>query len=116
MALSVLAQKNNQMTQRQLAKQLGVTPQRANQLTDSLKSNSFVRLEVSSEDARTKIVSLTTAGAAKLSELNTQLRPLVSAAVRDRPNTLRRMGSLLAKNLMPITIPPGADSTKHRGS
>src|SRR5690242_8650086 len=63
LALSVLAEKEG-INSRQLAMFLGVSAQRVNQITDSLRVAELIDLKLSAEDARQKAISVTPAGTA----------------------------------------------------
>jgi DNA-binding MarR family transcriptional regulator len=104
-ALSIIVD-NAGINSRQLANILGVSPQRINQVTDSLNSEACISLKSSVEDARQKIINITPLGKARLHELNAKLQPLVTAAVIDRPQAITRTRAIVNKILMRIAIPP----------
>src|SRR4051812_42876102 len=68
-ALSLVANKG-QINNRQLAAALGVSPQRINQITDSLRASGVLSIKTSGEDARKKIISITPNGTERLRALD----------------------------------------------
>lgn len=108
--LSIIAD-NNGVNNRQLANGLGVSPQRINQITDSLKTATLISITSSSDDARKKIISITPLGATRLSELNAKLQPKIAAALQKRPGLLSRTKRIFTKNLMRIVVPTKKEAT-----
>jgi DNA-binding MarR family transcriptional regulator len=88
-ALSVLAKgpaKNN----RQLAKMLGVTRQRANQIKTSLEKARLISATQSSKDARQNVIEVTSRGQAQLENLNSQISSLLASSLKSRERALAR--------------------------
>jgi DNA-binding MarR family transcriptional regulator len=88
-ALSVLAKgpaKNN----RQLAKMLGVTRQRANQIKTSLEQARLISASQSTEDARQNVIVVTARGRSQLEDLNTQISSLLSSSLKSRERVLAK--------------------------
>ena len=103
--LSVIAEKEG-MNNRQLANLLGVSPQRINQITESLKIAMLIAITSSADDARKKIIAITPAGVARLRELNEKLQPRIIAVLGKRPGFLGRINALINKTLMRIVVVP----------
>lgn len=104
-ALSIIADRQG-VNNRQLANVLGVSPQRINQITESLKAASLIFISSSADDARKKIITITPAGQARLRELNAKLQPKLSVVLSKRPGLLVRTNGLINKTLMRIVISP----------
>lgn len=102
-ALSVLARKSG-ITGGQLAIQLGVSAQRVNQITDSLKQSKYISFSASEGDARKKLIALTPAGTARLNEVNSKLLPAVTAVLGKRPQSLTRISRMINISLMRIVM------------
>jgi DNA-binding MarR family transcriptional regulator len=88
-ALSVLARglaHNN----RELAKVLGVTRQRANQIKKSLEEMRLISSRQSSEDARENVLVVTGVGYARLEEVSVQVLALMSSSLKDRERLLAK--------------------------
>jgi DNA-binding MarR family transcriptional regulator len=82
-ALSVLA-KGPAQNNRQLAKVLGVTRQRANQIKTSLERAKLISSTQSSEDARQNVITLTARGQAQLDETNGKILAILSSALKNK--------------------------------
>lgn len=108
-ALSVIAEWPG-INNRQLANILGVSPQRINQVTDSLRASALVSINSSPTDARKKVISITPAGTRRLHDLNAKLQPKIAAALSKRPQLLSRTHMMINKTLMRIV--GGAKPTK----
>jgi DNA-binding MarR family transcriptional regulator len=104
-ALSVIANKSG-INNRQLVGLLGVSAQRVNQITDSLKSAGYISLAVAPDDARKKVISVTPTGTARLNELNSKLLPIIEAAIQKRPQILTRANRMINITLMRIVARP----------
>jgi DNA-binding MarR family transcriptional regulator len=104
-ALSIIAEHTG-INSRQLANILGVSPQRINQVTDSLSTVGCISLKAIVEDARQKIITITPQGRTRLNELNAKLQPLVAAAIGDRTQAISRTRTVVNKILIRIAIPP----------
>jgi DNA-binding MarR family transcriptional regulator len=106
-ALRALSEKGG-VTSKRIAKSLGVTVQRANQLTEALKAADCVTMTPAPEDNRRKIVALTDSGQAKLAQLNSELVPFVAAALGDDGSQITRAKKSL-KKLSAIGRPENAE-------
>jgi DNA-binding MarR family transcriptional regulator len=96
-ALRALSEKGGDVTSKRIAKSLGVTVQRANQLTEALKAANCVTMTPAPEDNRKKIVALTDVGQAKLAQLNDELLPFVAAALGDDGSPITKAKKSLKK-------------------
>lgn len=88
-ALSVLAKgpaKNN----RQLAKVLGVTRQRANQIKTSLERAKLISATQSSEDARQNVIVVTSRGHAQLEDINGKILAVLSPSLKGKKRVLAK--------------------------
>jgi DNA-binding MarR family transcriptional regulator len=88
-ALSVLAKgpaKNN----RQLAKVLGVTRQRANQIKTSLERAKLISATQSSEDARQNVIVVTSRGQAQLEDINKKILTALSPSLKGKKRVLAK--------------------------
>jgi DNA-binding MarR family transcriptional regulator len=88
-ALSVLA-KGPANNNRQLAKMLGVTRQRANQIKTSLEQARLISATQSTEDARQNVIVVTSRGQAQLENLNSQISSLLTSSLRNRELVLAK--------------------------
>lgn len=93
-ALSLIAQgasKNN----RQLARNLGVSRQRANQIKTALEKLRLVQAKQSDKDARISLLSLTSRGEAELQIVDAALRAELAGALNARKGALKRVNKSL---------------------
>jgi DNA-binding MarR family transcriptional regulator len=97
--LSIIAGRRN-VNSRQLANITGVSVQRINQITASLKQSGLILLKQDTEDARKKILTITPAGSALLKELDAHLLPIMNAAFNRRPMALTRARRMISGILM----------------
>jgi DNA-binding MarR family transcriptional regulator len=110
-ALSLIAQgvsKNN----RQLARNLGVSRQRANQIKTALEKLRLVQAKQSDKDARISLLSLTSKGEAELQIVDAALRAELAQALSARKGALTRANKslrLLTRLLGPQTDDIQAD-------
>jgi DNA-binding MarR family transcriptional regulator len=88
-ALSVLA-KGSARSNRELAKVLGVTRQRANQIKTSLEEMKFISSTQSNEDARENVLIVTEAGHILLADINARLLAIMSVSLKDKERLLAR--------------------------
>lgn len=88
--LSVLSQ-NEGISSGQLAKMLGVSRQRVNQITSVLESTKLISVSVAQQDARRNELRLTAEGKNQLGLVNCQLQPMVAAAFEGREEGLSRL-------------------------
>ena len=100
LVLTTLA-KEDGINNKTLARNLGISGQRANQICMSLASDSLIVVNQSAEDRRANSITITEAGRAKVATLNTQLKLLLSSALEGKERALKR-GSRLIRNLMGI--------------
>jgi DNA-binding MarR family transcriptional regulator len=89
-ALTLIAQSED-MNSRQVAKSLGVSAQRVNQLAESLKTAGLISVSQSSEDSRKKGIKITEAGRKELDELNEKLQPILVEPMKARPKSVTRV-------------------------
>ena len=93
-ALSLIAQgvsKNN----RQLARNLGVSRQRANQIKTALEKLRLVQARQSDKDARISLLSLTNKGQTELETVDAALRAELAGALSARKMVLLRLNKSL---------------------
>lgn len=86
-ALSVLAEKDG-VSNKQLARTLGVTGQRANQVGASLKEAGLISIVQSGEDNRKNEIKITDAGKGRLDAVNTQLKPFLATTLKTKERSL----------------------------
>lgn len=77
------------LSNKQFAKLLGTTVQRAAQISDALKRAELISVDQSVEDARVHSMKVTAAGAQRLSELNGKLMPLIASGLPSRVGALK---------------------------
>jgi DNA-binding MarR family transcriptional regulator len=75
-ALSILAEEDH-ISNKQLAKKLGVTGQRANQICNSLAAANLIKVSQSAEDTRRNVIELMELGRGKLIHVNMELTKIV---------------------------------------
>jgi DNA-binding MarR family transcriptional regulator len=85
-----LIEQHTHVNGRQLAKALGVTRQRANQLKSSLENANLITATQSPNDARKKLIALTPGGRAQLASTNAELRQILSEKVKKNGRTITR--------------------------
>jgi DNA-binding MarR family transcriptional regulator len=110
-ALSIIAGKSG-INNGQLAHALGVSAQRVNQITDSLRGAENISISASADDGRKKAISITAAGTQRLTELNSKLQPMVASALSKRPRVLGRASAMISKTLMRIATPAKGEGKK----
>jgi DNA-binding MarR family transcriptional regulator len=86
-ALTVLAEGDG-VSNKQLARRLGVTGQRANQLGASLSKAGLISIAQSAQDSRTNDIKITDSGKAQLDTVNSQLKPLLASALNNNGRSL----------------------------
>ena len=94
LALSVLADKEG-ISNKILARSLGVTGQRANQLCTSLSEADLISITDAEDDSRRNVIRITDTGKKRLGELNSQLRDLFAEALRAK----RRSWAVTGKHM-----------------
>jgi DNA-binding MarR family transcriptional regulator len=88
-ALSILA-KGSPKNNRQLANNLGVTRQRANQIKTSLEQARLISAVQSTEDARQNVLTVTARGHAHLKEINAELQAALKSSLKGRERAIAR--------------------------
>lgn len=91
LALSILAAKEG-LSNKMLARSLGVTGQRANQLCTSLSEAKLISITNAEDDSRRNVINITDTGKKQLGSLNSQLQKLVVEALGTRTQSLKRAG------------------------
>jgi len=76
------------ISSKELARRLGVTPQRAQQLSGSLLKAQLFSIAQSTEDSKKKVIKVTPAGKAKWEAINSELEPLLTEALGKKVRTL----------------------------
>ncbi len=88
---------------KQLAKSLGITGQRAKQICDSLEAAGLILIEPSPVDARRKVITITEAGTAQVTALNNDLLKMMKdAPSRDSERNLLKFTNIVRRRLIPI--------------
>jgi DNA-binding MarR family transcriptional regulator len=87
LALSVISDKAG-VSNKLLARHLGVTGQRANQLCTSLEQARLISVTHAEEDSRRNVIRITDAGQAQIESLNAQLQAIVADALRGKRRSL----------------------------
>jgi DNA-binding MarR family transcriptional regulator len=106
-ALSLIAQgvsKNN----RQLARNLGVSRQRANQIKTALEKQRLIQAKQSNKDARISLLSLTNKGQTELAIVDAALRAELAGALSARKMLVARVTKSL-RVLTRLLGPPAED-------
>lgn len=86
-ALITLGQKDG-VSNKVLGRNLGVTGQRANQISASLARGGYIVVNNSANDNRENEIKITDAGRAKIDMINSQLKPLLATALEGRERSL----------------------------
>ena len=112
--MMTLVSEDPNMTSAQVARQLGVTAQRINQVADSLKALDWISLQPQANDSRKKVIHITDTGRRELGKLNESLHPLLMTPVKDNPKiVLRTVRSM--RRLVKLTAPaPGKAKRQQR--
>ena len=100
-ALAVLA-KNGGISNGLLAKLLGVTNQRATQITESLKTAGLITIGQASTDSRKNVIALGETGKAKLDAVNLKLQPIITKAIGKNVRSLSNADRIINRRLMSI--------------
>jgi len=87
LVLSVLAEKDG-VSNKMLARSLGVTGQRANQLCTSLSRTKLISVAQAEDDNRRNVIKITEAGRKQLDTVNSQLQELVARALTNKQRAL----------------------------
>jgi DNA-binding MarR family transcriptional regulator len=88
-ALMILRQYDG-ISNKDLAKRLGVSGQRANQIRSSLHNANLVAVSQSPDDNRKNVIRLTDLGRSRLSIVDQELEPLISAGRTSQPRAFAR--------------------------
>jgi DNA-binding MarR family transcriptional regulator len=91
LALSVLAHKEG-ASNKILARSLGVTGQRANQLCTSLGEAKLISIKHAEDDSRRNVIEITDAGKKQLDWLNSHLQEIVGGALKGKTRSLTIAG------------------------
>ena len=94
LALSVLASKDG-VSNKILARSLGVTGQRANQLCTSLSVARLITITHAEDDSRRNVIRITEAGKKQLGSVNSQLQDLFTRALKGKKRRL----TMASKNM-----------------
>lgn len=86
-AVTTLAEKDG-INNKMLARTLGVSGQRVNQICQSLSSGGLIKVNQSAEDNRSNEITITEAGRAKLNAVNLQLLPLLADALKGKERSV----------------------------
>jgi DNA-binding MarR family transcriptional regulator len=100
LVLTMLAQEDG-ISNKMLARNLGVSGQRANQICTSLASDSLIVVDQSEEDKRSNSITITAAGKSKVTALNAELKLLLSDALGGKVRSMKRTTKNI-KNLMKV--------------
>lgn len=82
---------------KQLARTLGVTGQRINQISDALKRDGLITSKQSEQDSRRNILTITDLGNKRLAELNSKLTPLLEEGLKGSGRSIRRTSKTIKK-------------------
>ena len=117
-ALSVLA-RGPAHNNKELAKALGVTRQRANQIKTVLEEQRLISSTQSSEDARENVLVVTEAGHARLADVSVKVLAIMSSSLQEeerlliRANrsvrNLRRAVRIARLQIAPVSATEGGD-------
>lgn len=86
-ALSLLNEKDG-ISNKDLAKLMGVSGQRANQIRTSLESANLITVSQSTDDSRKNVIRLAELGRMKLALVNGKLSPLIAEINEKKPRLL----------------------------
>jgi DNA-binding MarR family transcriptional regulator len=103
------------LSNKQFAKLLGTTVQRAAQISDALKRAELISVDQSVEDARVHSMNVTEAGSQRLSELNGKLTPLVASRLGDKVGALKGTRRNLIRLLRMVAPVKNAQGSKAEG-
>ena len=96
------------LSNKQFAKLVGTTPQRAAQISDVLKSVELISENQSAQDARMHSLSVTASGLERLDQLNSKLTPMICSSLDGKTQLVPRIRKHL-NMLLRIVTPPKAD-------
>jgi len=113
--LSMLAQKDG-ANNKQLARNLGVSGQRVNQICASLKKAELISVAQQDNDGRANEIKITDSGRAQIAAVNSQLKPLLSEVLKGRGRTLVSITKLMRHlmRLLNVGSGQGGDTKKTR--
>lgn len=112
-ALTLLGAKDG-VSNKVLGRNLGVSGQRANQISTSLAKVGLIAVTQSAEDSRANEIKITAAGRAKIASVNAQLLPLLSDALQGKEKTLASASKQLRllSRIIRVDKPEDADKKK----
>jgi len=116
-ALSMLAQKDG-VNNKQLARNLGVSGQRVNQICAALRKTELISVEQSGSDSRASVIKITDSGRAQIATVNMQLKSLLSEVLKGRGRTLVSITKLMRQlmRLLDVGSADVGDARKKRRS
>jgi len=111
LSLTLLADKDG-VSNKQMARALGVTGQRANQLCAALAKAGLITIQQSSDDKRRNVIHVTAKGSKQVNALNAELQVLLETALKGREKTLTGAVAYLRRllRLVQETTPAKADA------
>lgn len=113
LALSILVEKPG-VSNKQLARALGVTAQRSNQICALLAKPLLISIEHSREDSRRNVLKVTAKGKKQIDSLNSELKSFLTIALKDRERSLKAAGVHLRVLTRQIQAPPSGDAGKEQ--
>jgi DNA-binding MarR family transcriptional regulator len=93
------------LSNKQLAQALGITVQRAAQISEALRTAGLITAVQSTKDSRKNVMATTEHGRAELISLNEGLLSLIVDVLKDKPQVLHRTRRGV-RALMPMVAPP----------
>lgn len=105
LALSIIVERPG-MSNKQLARALGVTGQRINQICAALAKSLLISIEQSPEDSRRNVLKVTPKGKKHIETLNSELKSFLTTALKDRERSLKAAGIHLRVLARQIQAPP----------
>lgn len=115
LSLSTLVDKDG-VSNKQVARAMGVTNQRANQICTSLAKSGLIAVEQASDDNRRNVLKVTPKGKRLNETLSAELKSLLETALKDRERSLKVASNhlrLLTRRLQPV---PGKAERKQRAA
>jgi DNA-binding MarR family transcriptional regulator len=111
LSLTLLTDRDG-VSNKQLARALGVTGQRVNQVCASLAKAGLITLQQSSDDKRRNVIKVTAKGAQQVAALNAELQVVLETTLKGREKTLTGSVAYLRRllRLMQDTSPAKADA------
>lgn len=114
-ALIALAQKDG-VNNKTLGRNLGVTGQRANQISTSLAQGGYITVNNSASDSRENEIKITNTGKAKIDSINSQLKPLLATTLEGRERSLASVSKQMRSiaRILQIAQPEKAAKKKEK--